>query len=549
VLVLSWCVHAAAAATEPPVLTPSFKITHVTVSANRADVRRIARDVRLRPGRNVVEVPDLPAHAEGGSIRTEGLADADVRLVHLDVQPSSRGSSDSLRAEIDLAEAAVRDLEARKAGLGAGKEFLDSVRLARSGEAPSLVETDAAAPARLGATLAFLTGEVERNRAEHARVELAIERLRARLGELRRELGLDAARLRSWTARLELDADSEAAVDLVLMYATSGASWRPTYDIVVPEDLGAIRVVYAAEVTQSTGEDWDDVTVTLSTAQPELGARIPRLDPWWLAVPPPPEQVATIMIPPGPQDFARGGRSSEVVTLADEETMKIRRVDSKAESKLRAINTTEAIRGEGELAVSFGIPEPQTLPSDGRSRRVGIASFEVEGEFRHESAPKVEPHVFLVASVRNSSELPMLSGVTRVILGGAFLGHGHVDNAAPGERFPLSLGVDRAVTVKREVVRRRDDRSGSRHESEVALRIAITNGRRVPVTLTLRDQLPVSPDADVAVRVREVEPEPAGAASDDGLLEWTLEIPGGGRQDVDFGYLVRYPSDRRPANL
>lgn len=44
-----------------------------------------------------------------------------------------------------------------------------------------------------------------------------------------------------------------------------------------------LDVTYHAEVRQATGEDWKGVSLRLSTAQPALAGREPRMDPWFLA--------------------------------------------------------------------------------------------------------------------------------------------------------------------------------------------------------------------------------------------------------------------------
>ncbi len=45
---------------------------------------------------------------------------------------------------------------------------------------------------------------------------------------------------------------------------------------------GAIELAYYGNVRQQTGENWDNVKLSLSTARPSVGARMPELEPWWL---------------------------------------------------------------------------------------------------------------------------------------------------------------------------------------------------------------------------------------------------------------------------
>jgi hypothetical protein len=45
-----------------------------------------------------------------------------------------------------------------------------------------------------------------------------------------------------------------------------------------------ITLIYKGSITQDTGEDWNDVPLTLETANPTFGVNVPTLTPWTLSV-------------------------------------------------------------------------------------------------------------------------------------------------------------------------------------------------------------------------------------------------------------------------
>jgi uncharacterized protein (TIGR02231 family) len=250
----------------------------------------------------------------------------------------------------------------------------------------------------------------------------------------------------------------------------------------------------------------------------------------------------------------RGGRSSEVKSMlplgaASGHAMRV--IDTSAQSKIRAIMTAPGavVTSTHDLATSFDIEARQDLPSDGRSRRLRIAVVNAEGEVRHECAPKQSTQVYLVATVRNRSDYPLLRGSTRIVLGGSDLGRGTMESVAPGEEFDLALGVDPSVSVERRMVRRRDDSSGSRWASDVTWGLRVTNHRREEVRVKVRDQAPLSPDEDVSVRLHDVEPDPAEDPIEDGMLLWNLTVPAGEERNATFRYEVKYAPSKRPRNL
>ena len=70
--------------------------------------------------------------------------------------------------------------------------------------------------------------------------------------------------------------------DFSLSYFVDKAGWYPTYDIRVIDIKHPITMAYKANVYQSSGEDWKDVKLTLSTANPKQNGEKPQLPTWYL---------------------------------------------------------------------------------------------------------------------------------------------------------------------------------------------------------------------------------------------------------------------------
>lgn len=65
-----------------------------------------------------------------------------------------------------------------------------------------------------------------------------------------------------------------------LSYLVNNAGWIPTYDIRVKDVQSPINVLYKASVFQNSGEDWEEVKLTLSNADPRLSGQKPTLSKW-----------------------------------------------------------------------------------------------------------------------------------------------------------------------------------------------------------------------------------------------------------------------------
>src|SRR4029078_4234316 len=71
--------------------------------------------------------------------------------------------------------------------------------------------------------------------------------------------------------------------DLIIRYQVGNASWTPFYDARLAtgtrDQEPRLQLVRRASIQQRTGETWDDVALSLSTARPSAGSAAPNLRP------------------------------------------------------------------------------------------------------------------------------------------------------------------------------------------------------------------------------------------------------------------------------
>jgi len=81
---------------------------------------------------------------------------------------------------------------------------------------------------------------------------------------------------------ITVNAKSTSAANFSLSYAIANAGWYPTYDLRVKDIVSPVMLTYKANVYQTSGEDWKDVKLTLSTGNPSQSGIKPALQPWRL---------------------------------------------------------------------------------------------------------------------------------------------------------------------------------------------------------------------------------------------------------------------------
>src|SRR5262249_14349814 len=135
-----------------------------------------------------------------------------------------------------------------------------------------------------GETVITLAKYVMENRSEKQKekvtLEQQLEEVKEKIAFIERHLNEASA----GTSRSERDAGivvdkkNAAAGKVRLNYLTRAAGWRPEYKFKAgKKENEAVQLEYLAAVKQMTGEDWKDVALILSTAQPLLNAAPPDL--------------------------------------------------------------------------------------------------------------------------------------------------------------------------------------------------------------------------------------------------------------------------------
>jgi uncharacterized protein (TIGR02231 family) len=321
--------------------------------------------------------------------------------------------------------------------------------------------------------------------------------------------------------RLELTvpvtATAAGAVELTLTYTVRGAGFTPGREAELDVETGMVRLTAFAEVSQSTGEDWQDVRLALSTAAPSWSTAAPPTDTWYI-------DIRRDEPQPAPLSDAMPAASEGLAMRAD------------------------IVVDQSAFDVTYRIDAPQTVAADGTSGRVTIETLELPAKLVWRTVPAFDPAVYLTAALTYTGSAPLLPGPVYLHRDGQAVGETHGAGLQPGEPFELGFGADPAVAVERRLLTDERARSGligtaRRHERRYA--IEATNRRPGPVELEIVDRLPVPRDTRITVELLR-ESSPASTTEHDrdaGVLAWQRRLEPGEMTTVTFAYTVRHPAD------
>ena len=324
--------------------------------------------------------------------------------------------------------------------------------------------------------------------------------------------------------------ESQGAGDfeLELSYIVNRASWTPLYDLRVSNN-NSVNLSYLAEVQQSSGEDWQNVTLTLSTAKPGLGTLPPKLQPWYIDAP--------------STQFATRRRAMTLAEGDFDETMMVGAAPAPVGTLIEAQNVETAISKEGGV-VTFQVSGGNNIPSDGSPHKITIFNDNYPCQLQYIAMPRLVSFAYLQAKVTNSSTgATLLPGNANIFRDNMFVGTTQLENIAPNQEFELNLGIDEGLKIERDLVERQVDKKllGSQRRVTYAYRLKVTNLLERAANLKIIEQLPVSRNEQIKVRLNRSNPQIQ--LGEMGILEWAIALLPQSQQELSYQFTVEHPPD------
>ncbi|MFF5725035.1 mucoidy inhibitor MuiA family protein [[Kitasatospora] papulosa] len=503
----------------------ALPVTAVTYLEDRAHVERVvvldlaAGVQRLRLGPVSALAVDRTLHAELSAGHRAAVLD--VRMTRSwtprgPVPQPEVDSAPSLRVHALVRE--QLDLEQRRERLHARRYLLDALAadlLREIGEGAGAGETDSARWSR----------ELDRADDERASCDEQLRVVEARLaavsderGEAERAMRLTEEEPAALVGHIELTVESAAAgpVELRLSHLSPCALWRPAYRAVLVGD--SLTLETDVMVWQRTGEDWQDVRLTLSTARSALATEPPPLR----------EDRLTLT------DRSAAERRTVGVEVREEETHTL---------GAASVVGLPGVDDGGEARV-LRSPARVSVPGDGRAHRVPQSSFTTEARSKYVCSPELSPLVTQVARFDNRSGHALLAGPVDLVRGSGFVGRGTLNFSAPGAPCELAFGSCDDHRVVRQASETRET-AGLTQRTVLTRKVQLHLSRFSPPgeqgdrVVTLRERLPVSEVSAVDVRLRKdsCAPEP-DVVDAEGIARWDVALPPDGRRTVTLVYEV-----------
>lgn len=337
---------------------------------------------------------------------------------------------------------------------------------------------------------------------------------------------------------LQLMATAATNADLNISYLTPSAAWIAFYDLRAENTTTPLKIVYKANVTQSTGLDWKKVKLSLSTGNPSQNGTAPLLSAWFLQF--------------GEPEYAYRNRKQMYQNRIQSMVAAAPALQEVAVDELKAKKQSDGLpvqQNENMLNATFDIEIPYDIASNSKPHSVILKEFSQPANFKYYSVPKLDGDAFLMAEITNYDKLNLLPGEANIIFENSYVGKSFINPNATTDTLNLSMGRDKKITIKREKVAEQTGVKfiGNSKKQTFTYEIRLRNGKKEAVELLLKDQYPVSTDKDMEVELLNA----AGASvnKETGVLTWKLNLKAGATETIRISYAVKYPKDKNILNL
>jgi uncharacterized protein (TIGR02231 family) len=531
-------------------------ITSVTVYTDRAMITRKG-SLTLEAGEHEIHLNNLPQFLPD-SLRATGRGPQGMRILNVEQRRSfyprpPDAEINRLQTEIEQAQHQFQVLKARQDALNDRRAWLRALGEQSKDFAHGLAQgqmrpQDCADFFSFMSTQAAQDAEAALNLT--AQIEQAQRELESKQRELRHQRGSGQPDRRAAMITVELTTGGE--IELECSYLVSNASWHPQYDVRVQLDEGQenghVELIYIGMVQQGTGERWENVELSLSTAQPALTARVPEIEPWYLSVPVPPPPMQPMAAQQAYSALQMSRRSPAPAPaggtwdLEAEATRGFTTPPAPVEAEI----ATTTLERSGS-AFTFRVGHNMDIPSDNTPHKTTIAHDRLPCVFDYVCAPAIETNAHVRATITNTTERVLLTGQASIFLTNTYVGTTPIEQIATNEEFKLFLGIDDSLKIKREPVERNVDRGGiltqnGIRRSTYAYRITVHNYAPTTRKIVIRDHLPVSQHERIKVKIQNVTPPPTEHTRLE-LITWEFSLPSERENKLEYRFIIEHPQD------
>lgn len=519
------------------------RITNVTVFMQNAQVFKKA-PVRLPSGTSEIIFNDVSPYLNKNSIQTSGLGS--FSILNTQYRYHMEAPTDKVEKISPAILQKIKRLEdslfVSQLRINRNKKLLQAVKEEHDLLLAHPLISGRSTSDSLGllvGTTAFMRKELQELAQLEYERSLERRKLTAHHAVLQKEINELRAFTRNKSIRprgkyhhqVVVTVHSEAATTgtVKINYLVRQAGWSPQYDLKAVDHLSDISMVYKAKVYQRTGEDWNNVRMKISNANPAIGNTKPVLPVWFINY--------LRFTKKGNSRYYSEGLAKESIS----ENVSTDDVKFAAKDESRMLHTyTNKVQNFS--TVEFNISIGMSIKSDGKQHYLQLKNKKVKTNFRLYLVPKLSKDAFVVARLSGWEGMDLLTGPANIYYGNSFVGRTVVNPSVLNDTLEVSMGRDRSLYVERKKLKShtKEKMLNNFKTYHAKYQISLKNKSKGKVELFIEDQIPVTRNQKIEITASEGKGK---LNASNGLITWRVNLKGLERKTFEYDFTVKYPKE------
>ncbi|PRY92978.1 uncharacterized protein (TIGR02231 family) [Hasllibacter halocynthiae] len=318
--------------------------------------------------------------------------------------------------------------------------------------------------------------------------------------------------------------DAPAAIPVEIAYLSGAAGWTPDYELRLDTEAASLALTRRAAIRQATGEAWEDVSLTLSTADPRR---------------------ALAPAEPGPSIAVIGDDRPAPGIAMQEDAASFAGAAPRVLEMAAPARATAVARG---LSLRYEYDEPVTLAPTGHPAQIVLETLDLPSEVGARAVPRVDETAFLIVRATNDSGETLVPGPAAFYRDGDFIGGTSLPLWAAGAEEELPFGPLDEMRLDFAVLGNERGDTGvvtTALTREVRARFTVENTGNEARDVRALYALPISEQENLEVEVA-ADPRPDEEDVDGvrGVAAWDLSIGAGETAEVDLTFTLEWPEGR-----
>jgi len=502
-------------------LTSKANIDEVTVYLYGAEVKAKS-SINLPKGRGIYEIHNISSQAINNSVQISNNQNIEILSVSVidyseDVEktfPEIKRMNDSVK----IISNKITALNNEKSSFEAEKDHLvKNLYIGGTNVGVNITDMKAASTYYRERTLAI--------KQEITKIDALISLENEKLNNiyLRKSKILVENNMNYKKVIIEYETEVAINANFAITYIAGKCGWAPSYDLKAKEIGEPVIMKYKAKVFNNTGIAWTSVKMKLSTGDPLQGASAPTISTWDLNYNSPGQSKGGYYDNAIKNEYRQFEAEQYVV------------MDEKVSYNTVAVS---------EISVEFEIAKKYNIPADGKPYTIDVTEYTLNADFSYYAIPKFESNVYLIGKITGWESLNLIDGDMNVYFGETYLGVSQLNTSSLNDTLELSFGRDKQISIKRNRIEEFSKKSllGNSRKESYQYDILVKNNRKVDITISIVDQVPISRESEIEVSVGELSGADYNPVT--GKATWTTTLKPSESKKYTFGYSIKYPKNQ-----